>query len=487
MSLFDTAQGYAAWGYVCVPVRISLDKTGDKAPQFPESWRGRTFDKPEDWEGYTGIAINTGASGVVAVDIDRGDGMDGFAALREAGIELPETPVKATTQSGGEHWLYRSCDVPVKSSAGSLAPGVDVRGEGGMIFVSPTVVEGTGRRYTWQPGTPGLCVDQLPEFPAELARRLAVRSHRPLTTSAQAVEVTAAQREWALQKIGYKLADLAGAGAGTRNETLGQTVPRIIGLAKTIGEDLETVAAKIRAAYAESGGDDEKQCDDWIASAARFAEPEDPSSWLPEDRAASFWDARPELLHIKQAAYSRMVSPWAVLGATLVRVLADVPSTWRVDAGLGPGNLNLYAVLTGRSGAGKGEAIRTAAALWPSSVYETESASGEALPTLFAHQARGDGGDWYTETLRDSAIIATPEFSATRESGTRQGSTLLPRLCNAFSGESLTFAKADPTKTVEVPRDSYRLGLIAGLQDGNAYMLLSEAMTTTGLAPIPFT
>ena len=487
MSLFSTAHGYAERGYVCVPVRISLDEAGDKAPQFPESWRGRTFDQPADWEGYTGIAINTGASGIVAVDIDTGEGKDGFASLADAGIDLPETPVKATTQSGGEHWLYRNCDVPVKSSAGSLAPGVDIRGEGGIIFVSPTIVEGAGRRYTWQPGTQSLCVDQLPEFPEELARRLACTSKRkPLApTRAAPTNVSAAQREWALQKIDFKLSDIAAAVSGQRNQVLGQAVPRIIGLVKTVGDDIEPYAEKIRAAYIESGGDDEKQCVDWITSAARFAEPEDVSQWLPVDRRRSFWDARPELGQIRQAAFAGMASPYAVLGAVCVRALADVPPTWRLVTGIGDpagGNLNLYAVLAAESGGGKGIATQVARHLWPSSVYSTEIASGEALPKLFAKRTKdAASGDYRTEQIRDSVIIDAPEFGSLSASGSRTGATLTQRLCNGFSGEGLSFAVSDESKNVDVPSNSYRLGVITGVQYGNAGLLLAESASVTGV------
>jgi hypothetical protein len=464
-----------------------LDEAGDKAPQFPESWRGRTFDQPEDWEGYTGIAINTGASGIVAVDIDTGQGKDGFAGLADAGIELPETPVKATTQSGGEHWLYRSCDVPVKSSAGSLAPGVDIRGEGGIIFVSPTVVEGAGRRYTWQRDTPSLCVDQLPEFPEELARRLACTSRRkPLaSTLAAPTNVSAAQREWALQKIDFKLSDIAAAPAGQRNQVLGQAVPRIIGLVKTIGDDIQPYAEKIRAAYIESGGDDEKQCDDWVTSAARFAEPEDPSRWLAVDRQRGFWNERPELRQIQQAAFAGMASPYAVLGAVCVRVLADVPPTWRLATGIGDpegGNLNLYAVLAAESGGGKGIATQVARHLWHSGVYSTEIASGEALPKLFAKRAKDPvTGDWHTEQIRDSVIIDAPEFGSLSASGARTGATLTQRLCNGFSGEGLSFAVSDESKNVDVLSNSYRLGVITGVQYGNAGLLLSESAAVTGV------
>ena len=488
-ALFDRAQAYAALGYRCVPVNVSLDQSGNKRVDTPQ-WRGRVFDQPSDWEGYTGIAINTGASGVVAVDIDvdTDKGKDGFAALADAGVELPDTPLKATSRSGGEHRLYRCGATPVKSSAGVLADNVDIRGDGGLLFVSPTAIIGhPEQRYEWHPGTSGVSTSELPEFPEELAQRLAIKQRRetPAPKWATPELVTPEQREWALSKIAFKLNDIANAGPGDRNRVLGQSVPRIIGLVKTIGEDVEVYAGKIHNAYLESGGDEDGQVVDWIASSTRYATSEDPRSWLPADRERMFWDARPELQQVRQAAFAGMASPWAVLGALCVRVLADVPPGWRTMTGIGDpagGNLNLYAVLAAESGGGKGVASQVAGYLWPSGVYSVEIASGEALPKLFARRVKQpDSGEWVSERVRDSAIVDAPEFGSLSASGSRMGATLTQRLCNGFSGESLSFAVADESKNVEVLANSYRLGVITGVQYGNAGLLLSESAAVTGL------
>lgn len=486
-TLFETAQGYAALGYRCVPANIRLDDEGNKIVETPQ-WRDRTFDQPGDWDGYTGIAINTGASGVVAVDIDTGGAKDGFAALADAGIELPDTPIKATSRSGGEHRLYRRGATPVKSSSNVLADGVDVRAEGGLLFVSPTVViDHPEQAYTWKPGTTSLPVSELPEFSEELARKLVIRQKRTVVAPEwfRPRHLTREQREWALRKIDLKLRDITASGAGERNHILGQSVPRIVGLVKTLGDDIESYADKIMAAYVESGGDDEDQVIGWVNSAIRYVSPEDPRRWLPADRERAFWDARPELQQIRQAAFAGMASPWAVLGALCVRVLADVQPTHRLITGIGDpegGNLNLYAVLAAESGGGKGVASQVARYLWPSDVYAVEVASGEALPKLFARKVKDPvSGEYVTEWIRDSVIIDAPEFGSLSASGSRTGATLTQRLCNGFSGEGLSFAVSDDSKNVEVPPNSYRLGVITGVQYGNAGLLLSESSTVTGL------
>ena len=336
------------------------------------------------------------------------------------------------------------------------------------------------------PGCRGVAPAELPEFPEELALRLAEPARKPLPAVAvDPAQVTEAQREWALHRIDQKLSDIAAAGDSQRNSALGRSVPRIIGLVKTIGEDLEAFAAKIEAAYAESGGGDDKQCQDWIASAVRNAEPEDPKAWLPQDREAGFWDSRRELQQVRQAALAGMASPWAVLGALCVRVLADVPPTHRAITGIGDphgGNFNLYVVLAAEFGGGKGIAAQIARYLWPSDVHSVEIASGEALPKLFAKRVKNpETGDYYTEKVRDSVIIDAPEFGSLSASGARTGATLTQRLCNGFSGEGLSFAVSDDSKNVEVLPNSYRLGVITGVQYGNAGLLLSESASVTGV------
>lgn len=488
MNQFDAAQGYADLGYHCIPVNVTLAPNGvDKLFDMP-SWRdGRKFNLRSDWEGYSGIALNTGASGVVVVDIDYGNGKDGHAGLAEAGIELPDTPIRATSRSGGEHRFYRLGSTPVKSSSGALAQDVDIRAEGGMLVISPTTVVGhPDQAYRWHDGVTAVPVADLPVFPEELAQKLEIQSQRKISfpQSFSIVDVTPEQREWALSKMSLKLSDIAEAGDGERNRVLGHAVTRIIGLAKTIGEDLMEWSQKIVAAYHESGGDDEAQAVRWVGSAVRYASPEDPRLWLPADRERMFWDARPELRRVQQAAQAGMASPWAVLGALCVLVLADVPPSHRVITGIGGpdgGNLNLYSVLAAASGGGKGIATQVARHLWPSHVICTEVASGEALPRLFARRIKDPSGAYVDERIRDSAVIDAPEFGSLNASGARNGATLIQRLCSGFSGESLSFAVADESKNVEVPANSYRLGMITGIQYGNAGLLLAESSAVTGL------
>lgn len=78
------------------------------------------------------IAIATGG-GLVVVDDDRG--------MPEPDYSMPETLV-ARTANRGWHYYFQ-CSTPVRNSAGKIAEGVDVRGEGGYVVAPPSA------GYTW--------------------------------------------------------------------------------------------------------------------------------------------------------------------------------------------------------------------------------------------------------------------------------------------------------------------------------------------------
>lgn len=84
------------------------------------------------------IAIATGngltGNGLMVVDIDpKNDGWTGFNSLREYGITFPVT-YEVNTPSGGRH-IYLSTLGPIRTRA-SIAPGVDIRGDGGYVIAA---------------------------------------------------------------------------------------------------------------------------------------------------------------------------------------------------------------------------------------------------------------------------------------------------------------------------------------------------------------
>ncbi len=94
------------------------------------------------------VAIVTGVvSGLVVLDVDpRHGGGDSLARLeRLHGPVLPT--LEAATGGGGRH-LYFACPHGIVRNRAGLAPGIDVRGEGGCV-VAPPSLHASGRRYEW--------------------------------------------------------------------------------------------------------------------------------------------------------------------------------------------------------------------------------------------------------------------------------------------------------------------------------------------------
>jgi len=97
------------------------------------------------------LGVVTGwVSRLVVLDIDPHHGGDAsLAKLVEEHGALPKT-LEAVTGGGGVH-LYFDHPGGLVSNRAGVAPGIDVRGDGGYI-VAPPSVHPSGRRYRWVEG-----------------------------------------------------------------------------------------------------------------------------------------------------------------------------------------------------------------------------------------------------------------------------------------------------------------------------------------------
>jgi hypothetical protein len=88
---------------------------------------------------------------VVEADTKKGHNVDGVATLRALEAErgaLPET-LMAESPTGSLHYYFRwPRHGIVKNSASRIGPGVDVRGDGGMVLAPPSIRPGVGA-YRW--------------------------------------------------------------------------------------------------------------------------------------------------------------------------------------------------------------------------------------------------------------------------------------------------------------------------------------------------
>lgn len=93
------------------------------------------------------IGVATGAvSGIFILDIDSLDAEEELRRLEAQHSELPVTVEVITAR--GRHLYFQMPDMPVRNSAGKVAPGIDVRGDAGFA-VCPPSVHPCGRAYAW--------------------------------------------------------------------------------------------------------------------------------------------------------------------------------------------------------------------------------------------------------------------------------------------------------------------------------------------------
>ena len=173
--LLDAVLGYAArnipvfplhwWtGVGCSCGRSDCTSPG-KHPLTANGFKDATTDVAmiRDWWSRwpkANIGMPTGAiSGIDIPDIDLA-GLDAFEKVLDEHGDITAPVVQ--TGSGGYHVYLRHAD-GVSNSAGKIAPGIDVRGDGGYVVLPPSIHE-SGYTYKWIVPLNG----HLPEWPSGL-------------------------------------------------------------------------------------------------------------------------------------------------------------------------------------------------------------------------------------------------------------------------------------------------------------------------------
>lgn len=166
LTLLDAALDYARRGWPVFPCHTptrggcscrDAERCSDigKHPRTEHGLKDATTDEAtirQWWRRWpdANIGIVTGkASGLLVLDVDPRHGGDAtLAELEREHGRLPDT-VESLTGGGGRHILFRCPGYPVKSGAGTLGPGLDVKADGGYI-VAPPSLHLRGRRYEWE-------------------------------------------------------------------------------------------------------------------------------------------------------------------------------------------------------------------------------------------------------------------------------------------------------------------------------------------------
>jgi hypothetical protein len=144
------AAGYLDRGWAVVPITAGAKQPLVRWQAFQD--RLPTGEEVEDWFRHwpdAGVGIVTGAvSNLVVLDIDpRHGGDDSLAALEREHGPLPHT-IEAITGGGGRHVYFTYPGGELRNRA-ALAPGMDIRAEGGLV-VAPPSRHASGRRYEWE-------------------------------------------------------------------------------------------------------------------------------------------------------------------------------------------------------------------------------------------------------------------------------------------------------------------------------------------------
>jgi hypothetical protein len=176
----SAALAYAKMGWGVFPAPESGEKKSLKSAKRTKNGQpwGKTTDLHEIRSDYAkwknaNVGIATGAASeiwVLEVDTKEGHAVDGIknlAAMEQQYGKLPPT-LTAVSPSGSVHyyWLWPE-EREVRNSTSGIAPGIDVRGEGGMVIAPPSVRPGKGI-YTWTSITPPV---EAPEWLVDLAIR----------------------------------------------------------------------------------------------------------------------------------------------------------------------------------------------------------------------------------------------------------------------------------------------------------------------------
>lgn len=280
-------------GYAIYPVKLTETNGKKDNPKFFvdkeagfTGW-GDSVNTPEgaaalDFEG--GLAIDTGKSGIVVIDVDASVTKSGFQNLEKAGISLPETPMTVTTWSGGRHFFYRQPASPVGTGQNVPVKDVDFRGMGGCVFAAPTPV--------WNSDTRSMTgeyeldqnmivpVSELPVLPEMFAVLLRNQKAKPRKAAAKGKRREPLREDQKAVLLGFvdrDLAEISDAQSGERNEVLGRCTLRLANRFMQLGDPFEVFRDTVVSAYQDSGGTDQEQVLNWCESswAKALADPMD--------------------------------------------------------------------------------------------------------------------------------------------------------------------------------------------------------------------
>ena len=177
------ALDYLSRGWSVIPLRPRDKRPAIRWQEYQERLASQEDVKAwfRHWPDANVGVVTGNASGLIVVDIDpKHGGEDSLARLERQHGPLPPT-VEAATGGGGRH-IYFAHPGGVVRNRVALAPGIDVRGDGGYV-VAPPSVHTSGKPYAWLKSHNPDTLEPAP-MPGWLLRELTGDEHRlghPLT------------------------------------------------------------------------------------------------------------------------------------------------------------------------------------------------------------------------------------------------------------------------------------------------------------------
>jgi putative DNA primase/helicase len=256
----DAALAYAARGRPVFPVPIGTKKSHSSIKQNGARW-GATVDPKLivaywRWWPNANIGIPTGVeTGFIVLEADTPEGhdSDGLASLRALEAKYGELPVTLAVISptGSLHYyfLHPGTDIKIKNSASVLAAGVDVRGDGGMVLVPPSIRNLQDRRQY-------RVLDRNPIAPMP-AWLIGVTKERPPPPRPQPI-VCPASHGYGARALEYEIADLIRTPDGSRNAALNCASFKLHQLVASGHLDADEVRRRLIEAATANGSMDDR-------------------------------------------------------------------------------------------------------------------------------------------------------------------------------------------------------------------------------------
>jgi hypothetical protein len=202
---------------------------------------------------------------------------------------------------------------------------------------------------------------------------------------------------------------------------------------------------------------------------------------LPDE----FWNARPALGHIRQAAHSRILPADGVFHSVLARVAGALPWTLRLPPIVGTAcPLCFFNAPVGPSGEGKSTGNGIGGLLVPVPEYVADQlpiGSGEGIAEVLFDFVP-DPDDPKKKIKRQvlhNAIVYVDEGEALTALNARNGSTTLSTYRAAWTGQAIGQTNASTDRKRIVPAGSYTFGITVALQPELAGDLLNDEAAGT--------